>query len=143
MVVVMIAVVIAIAVMIVVVIVPVAVGVPAMAVFVPPPVRVRPAVFTGLVQLLARVYHLPAVPAVMFRGFVQPMIGFGDFPLACPFVGASWRRTHENEGARQRCGGKTGPQPKRFYCMNLHCYSSLLKIHRYRVCNSRLGSRPE
>ena len=73
---------------IVVVIVPVAFGVPAMAVFVPPPVCVRPAVFSRFMQLLARVYHLSAVPAVMFSVFVQPMIGFGDAPLTGLFIGS-------------------------------------------------------
>lgn len=55
---------------IMVMIIPIAVGVPAVAVFVPPPVCVRPAVFARFVQLLARIYHLSALPSVMLRGFV-------------------------------------------------------------------------
>jgi len=78
-----------IAVVIVVVIIPIAVGAPAMVVFVPPPVCVRPAILACLVQLVARLFHLPALPAVMFGGFVNPVIGFGDFPLACPLIGAN------------------------------------------------------
>ncbi len=91
-----------IAAVIMVMVIPVAVGMPTMAVFIPPPVRVRPAVFARLVQLLPRVYHLPAFPAVMFGGFVQPMIGFCDAPLARPFIGANRRWTHENQSACQR-----------------------------------------
>jgi hypothetical protein len=122
-----------IAAVIVVVIVPVALGMPAMVVFVPPPVCVRPAVFTRFTQLVARVDRFSAVPAVMFSGFMQPMIGFGDAPMTGLFIGSHGRRTHENEGACQRCGGKTDPQPKRFPCMNVHGYSALLKIHRYEI----------
>jgi hypothetical protein len=80
-------------------IIPVAVRVPTMMVFVPPPVCVRPAVLSRLVQLLARVYHLSALPAVMFGGFVQPMIGFCDAPLARRFTSANHWCTHENESA--------------------------------------------
>jgi hypothetical protein len=71
-----------IAVMIVVVIIPVAVCMPTTFVLVPPPVCVRPAVLTRLVQLLARVYRLSTFPAVAFDSLVQPMIGFCDASLA-------------------------------------------------------------
>jgi hypothetical protein len=76
-------------VVLVVVIIPVTVRVPTMIVFVPPPVCVRPAVLSRLVQLLARIYRLSAFPAVMLHGFVQPMIGLGDAPLACRLIGAN------------------------------------------------------
>src|SRR6266436_6144624 len=75
-------------VMIMVVIIPVAVRVPTMIVFVPPLVCVCPAVLSRFVQLLARVYHLSAFPTVVFGGFVQPMIGFCDAPLARRATGA-------------------------------------------------------
>jgi hypothetical protein len=71
-----------IAAMIVVVIIPVAIRVPPVAIFVPPPVRMRPAILARLMQLLARVYRLPAVPSVVFGSFMQPVVGFRDPPLA-------------------------------------------------------------
>jgi len=105
----MIAVMIAIAAVIVVVIVPIAVGVPAMAVLVPPALCVRPAILACLVQLLARVYHLSAVPAVMFCSLMKPMVGFGDPPLAAPFiVGADRRRPGKNKSSRQHRTRKAG-----------------------------------
>lgn len=85
---------------------------PTMAVFVPPPVCVRPAVFALLVQSLARVYRLSAFPSVMFDCFVQPMIGFCDAPLARPFIGANRWCTHENESTCQRHCRKPRPYPK-------------------------------
>lgn len=84
-------VVIVVTIMIMVVIVPVAVGVPTMAIFIPPLVRVRPAVFARFVQLLASVNRLSALPAVMLGGFVQPVVGPGNAPLACVFIGAKRR----------------------------------------------------
>jgi len=98
--------------MIMVVIIPVAVRVPTMIVFVPPLVCVCPAVLSRFVQLLARVYHLSAFPTVVFGGFVQPMIGFCDAPLACPFIGANRRCTDENQSACQRRCREPRPYPK-------------------------------
>ena len=100
-----------IAVMIVVVVIPVAIRAPAVSVFVPPPVRVRPAVLPRLVQLLACVRGLPALPPVAFHRLVEPVIGFCDAPLAGPFVGANSRRTDESENSRQHRGCEWGPYP--------------------------------
>jgi hypothetical protein len=77
---------------IVVMIVPVAICMPAVSVFVPPPVRVRPAELTRLVQLLACVICLSTLPAVAFNSRVQSLIGFYDAPLAGPFISADHRR---------------------------------------------------
>jgi hypothetical protein len=99
---------------IMVVIIPVAVRVPTMIVFLPPLVCVRPAILSRLVQLLARVYHLSAFPTVVFGGFVQPMIGFCDAPLARPFISANRRWTDENQSACQRCCGKPRPYQNDF-----------------------------
>ena len=113
-----------------VVIIPVAVRVPTMIVFVPPFVCVQPAVLSRLVQLLARVYHLSAFPTVVFGGFVQPMIGFCDAPLAGPFISAKRRWTDENQSACQRRCREPRCCPKRLFYLNLHFYSALLGIDR-------------
>jgi hypothetical protein len=97
---------------IVVVIIPVAVRMPTMAVFVPPPVCVRPAVLARFVQLLASVYYLSAFPSVVFGGFVKPMIGFCNAPLARRFIGLNRRCTHENESTCQCCCRKPRAYPK-------------------------------
>lgn len=83
--------------MIMIVIIPITVCVPAMAVFVPPLVRVRPAIFSRFVQLLARVDGLSAIPAVMFGRFVQAVVGLGSAPLAGRLVTTNRRCAHENE----------------------------------------------
>lgn len=114
--------------MIMVVIIPVAIRVPTMAVFVPPPMCVGPAVLTRFVQLLTRVYYLSAFPAVVFRRFVQPMIGSCDAPLACRFIGANGRCADEDESARQRCGREPRPYEKRFLHLNLHIDFALLRV---------------
>src|SRR5260370_13122939 len=105
-----------------VVLIPVAVRVPTMIVFVPPLVCVRPAVLSRLVQLLARVYHLSAFPTVVFGGFVQPMIGFCDAPLARPFIGANRRGTHENQSACQRRSLHPRPYHQWLFYLKRHLY---------------------
>lgn len=116
-----------IAAVVMVVIIPVAVGMPAMAVFIPPPVGVSPAVLARFVQLLARVYHLSALPAMVFGSFVQPVIGFCDAPLARCFIGANCRCTHENESTCQRRCRKPRLYPNRYFRLVLHsCFALLL-----------------
>lgn len=122
-------VVVVIPVMIMVVIIPVAVCVPTMAVFVPPLVRVRPAIFSRFVQLLACVNYLSALPSVMFGGFVQPVVGLGNAPLAGRFVAANRRCAHENESGCQRHCCEPRPDPKWFLYVNVHLYLALLKIN--------------
>jgi len=101
-----------VAIMIMVVIIPIAVGVPTMAVFIPPLVRVRPAIFARFVQLLASVDHLSTLPAVMFGGFVQPVVGLGDAPLACVFIGAKRRCGREKQRNCERGCREPRPYPK-------------------------------
>jgi len=84
-----------IAAMIVVVIVPVSIGMPPMAIFIPPLVRMRPAVLPRFMQLLPRVYRLPAFPSMVFNRFVQTMIRFRDPTLARSFIGAYPRYSDE------------------------------------------------
>ena len=67
---------------IVVVIVPIAVAVPAVAIFIPPAAALVPAALARFVQFVPRTVRLPAVPAVMFRGFVESVVRFGNAALA-------------------------------------------------------------
>ena len=67
-------------------IIPIAIVVPATAVFVPPTVSLAPAAFARLVKFVTRMVRLPAVPAVIFDSFVQPMVRLGDAALATIIV---------------------------------------------------------
>jgi hypothetical protein len=109
---------------IMVMIIPIAVGMPAVAVFVPPPVGVRPAVFARFVQLLARVYHLSALPPVMFRGFVQPVVGPCDATLTSCFIASHRGCAHENERAGQHNCREPRLCPKQVLRLNLHSIPS-------------------
>jgi hypothetical protein len=117
-----------IAIVIVVMIIPVAVGMPTMAIFIPPPFCVRPAIFSRFVQLLPRIGCLPALPSVMLYGFVQPMIGFGDTMLACVVISAYCWCAEADERARQRHTRKQRLQPIGFLRLILHFYFSLLNL---------------
>ena len=70
-----------------------------MAVFIPPAMPLIPAAFPCFVQLPPRVIRLPAVPAVVFRGFVEFVVRLGDAALTtivvlgrCPWC--SRKRQH-------------------------------------------------
>jgi hypothetical protein len=93
----------AIVIAIMVMIVPVAIGVPAMAVFIPPFVVPAPASLAGLMQVVARVVRLLAVPAMMFNSFVEPVIGLGNATLAVIVIGDSARSSSEEQESAQ-CG---------------------------------------
>jgi hypothetical protein len=87
---------------IVVVVIPIAIGMPTMAVFIPPAMPLSPALFASLVQFVTPALGLPAVPAVMFDGFVEFVICLGDAPLASVVVisvgsGCSRERQHANK----------------------------------------------
>jgi hypothetical protein len=71
---------------VVIVVIPIAIVVPATAVFVPPTVPLAPAAFARLVKFVTRMVRLPAVPAVIFDSFVQPMVRLGDAALATIIV---------------------------------------------------------
>jgi hypothetical protein len=66
---------------VVIVIVPVTIRVPAMAVFIPPTMVFVPAALAGFTQFMARVVSLPAVPSVVFCGFMQLVVRFRNPPL--------------------------------------------------------------
>jgi hypothetical protein len=81
-----------IALMIVVAIIPVAIRAPAAAIFVPPPMDVRPAVLPFLAQLVSCVVCLAALPAIPFNGQMHPPVGSRDAPLAIPLIIGANRR---------------------------------------------------
>jgi len=85
------------------VVIPIAIRVPAVAVFVPPTMALVPAAFPRLTQFVPRVIRLPAVPAVMLDGFVQPMVRFGDAALTTAVgIGAGAGRSGEGDEANKR-----------------------------------------
>src|SRR5690348_17616667 len=90
-------------------IVPVAIGAPAVAVFIPPAMVVVPTAFAGFAQLMASVVRLPAVPAMVFDGFVQFVVGFRDVPLTAtvvvsvnPWCGRECQQANQGSGCEHR-----------------------------------------
>jgi len=67
---------------IVIAVIPIAVRMPPATVFVPPAMSLPPAAFPRLMQFVPCMIRLAAIPAVMFRGFVQPVVRLGDSSLA-------------------------------------------------------------
>jgi hypothetical protein len=95
-----------------VVIIPIAIGVPAVFMFIPPLVVRAPAILASLVQLVARVFRLFAIPAVVLHGFVKPVIGFPQAMLAFAFICPNLGRTREQQKAGQgRAGQDQFPKP--------------------------------
>jgi hypothetical protein len=117
---------------IVVMIVPIAIAVPAVAVFVPPTMPLIPAAFPRFVQFVPRTVRLPAVPAVVFHGFMEFVIHLGDAPLAiavvvviCPRI----RRSGKNHQGEKRRRSEHGLSEKllasrsRFHILSILPYS--------------------
>jgi hypothetical protein len=71
--------------MVVVMIVPIALCVPAMLVFIPPFVGPAPAILARLMQFVARMLRLWAVPSVVLSSFVKPVVGL-DEPMPAIIV---------------------------------------------------------
>jgi hypothetical protein len=117
-----------IALMIVVVIIPVAIRAPAAAVFVPPAVRVRPAVLPFPAQSVSCTVCLPALPAIPFSGLMHLTVGSRDAPLAIPLIGANRRCADKSQSSSQRRACKRGPYPQELFHSNLHFDSVLLTI---------------
>jgi len=67
---------------VVIVIIPIAIRVPPAAIFVPPTMAFSPTAFARLAQFVACMVGLPAIPTVMFGGFVKPVVRFRDAALA-------------------------------------------------------------
>jgi len=97
---------------IVVVVIPIAIGMPAMSIFVPPAVPPAPAVFACFMQVVSCAIRLPAVPAVVFDGFVQSMVRFGDTPLAITVLIGGRPRHRERQHANQCRGSEHRPAEK-------------------------------
>jgi hypothetical protein len=93
-----------VAIAVVVVIIPIAIGVPAVAILIPPAVIGIPAVLASFPQFMAGVLCLLTLPAVVFGGLVEPVIGLCEAVLALPFIGAQAWRSGEHQKAAQ-CGG--------------------------------------
>ncbi|SRR5229473_3986631 len=100
---------------IVVVVIPIAIAVPAVAVFVPPAMPLIPAAFPRFVQFVPRVIRLPAVPAVVFHGFVEFVVRLGDAALAIAVViRPCARRSGKNQHANKHRGSEHGLSEKLF-----------------------------
>jgi hypothetical protein len=98
--------------MVVVMVVPIVLRVPAMPVFIPPFVELAPAEFARLMQLVARMLGLWAVPSVMLSGFVKPVVGSHKAMPASIVIGHSaWSRTQQQESAQRRRGQYNFPEP--------------------------------
>jgi hypothetical protein len=82
------------AVAVVVAIIPVAISVPAAPIFIPPTMAIAPAPLSRLMQFVAPVLYLLAVPPVVLGRFVQFVVGLSDAPLAIVIIG---------EGAGSAC----------------------------------------
>ena len=108
---------------VVIVIIPIAVGMPTAAVFVPPAVPLSPATFAGLMQLVAPVVGLPAVPAVTLHGFVEFVVRLENAALAAAVavVRQCTRCSGESQHANKRRGSEHGLSEKLLL--------SLLKLH--------------
>jgi hypothetical protein len=117
---------------IVIVVIPIAVSVPAVAVFIPPTVPPAPAVFSRFMQIVPRMIRLPAVPTVMFNGFVQSVIRPGDSPLAISVVFCGRpRRSGEGQHAENCYSSEQGPSEELFLSpMKRHVSSILSKYPR-------------
>jgi predicted short-subunit dehydrogenase-like oxidoreductase (DUF2520 family) len=89
-------------VMIVIVIIPIAVCTPAMAILIPPAVVMLPTPRASGGQFFAPVSSVGTVPAMMFRSFVQLMVGLDDAFLAI-VIGTENRSA---SGKKNRAEGK-------------------------------------
>ena len=75
-----------------------------MAVFIPPAMPLIPAAFPCFVQLPPRVIRLPAIPAVVFRGFVEFVVRLGDAALTTIVVlGRCPRCSRKRQHAKYYC----------------------------------------
>ena len=122
---------------IVVVIVPIAVAVPAMAILIPPAAVLVPAAFARFVQFIPRTVGLPAVPAVMFRGFVESVVRPGNASLAT-IIALRGRpgRSRKCQHPQKRRGQQQCPSWKLLLSRVKHDHSSILQV------SPRLGWGP-
>jgi hypothetical protein len=84
-------------------IIPVAIVAPAVAVFIPPATPLSPATLPLLAQFMPRMVRLSAVPSVILHSFVEPVVGFGNAPLALIVIlGRCSRRPRKCQHAQKR-----------------------------------------
>jgi hypothetical protein len=88
---------------IVVMIVPIALSVPAVGVFIPPSVGSAPAILAGVMQFVASVLCLPAVPPMTFDCFMEFVIRPGNAVLAIIVFGDSARGSAKEQESTE-CG---------------------------------------
>jgi hypothetical protein len=119
-----------VAIVVMIVIVPIVIAVPAVAVFVPPTMPFVPATFPRFVQLVPRAIHLPAVPAVVFHGFMQFVVCLGNAALAIAVVVCTrTRRSDKNHQAGKRRRSEHGlsekflPSRLQFHVLSILPYS--------------------
>jgi hypothetical protein len=103
--------------MVVVMIVPIALCVPAMLVFIPPFVGPAPAILARLMQLVARMLRLWAVPSVVLSSFVKPVISL-DKPMPAIIVIRRSARccTKKQDSTQCRRGQHRLPHPPDTSC---------------------------
>jgi hypothetical protein len=117
---------------VVIVIVPITVAVPAAAVFIPPTMALSPAAFPRLMQFMARMVRLPAVPAMMLDGFMQLVICLGDAPLAPVVVIVATecaRHRTESQHCSKRGSGEHHPAEKPGPLCVIHHFFSILQFY--------------
>jgi hypothetical protein len=128
-------------VVIVVVVIPVTISVPTVIVFTPPTMAVLPAIFTGFVKFTTVFGRFRAVPAVVFYGFMQPVIGPCDTLLAIILIGTEGRRAEGEEERAEGCSSEDsfGQLPIKTIIGD-HVFSKLIcKRRRARRAKSMLG----
>jgi hypothetical protein len=105
------------AVVIVIVVIPIAIRMPTTLVFIPPSMNRVPAALARFVQLVAPMFGLLALIAVMLDGFVQLVIGFRNAPLAV-IIRVHARSACKQQKARQSRGSKYGSPEERILRMS-------------------------
>ena len=92
------------------VVIPIAIGMPPAAVFVPPAMPLPPAAFPRFTQFVPCMFRLAAIPAVMFRRFVEPVVCLGDSALAVVIVmGIGPWGPRKGQQSKQRSRRQQGP----------------------------------
>jgi hypothetical protein len=134
-------VVIMVVIVVVVVVIPVTISVPTVIVFTPPTMAVLPAIFTGFVKFTAVFGRFRAVPAVVFYGFMKPVVGPCDTLLAIVVIGTEGRRAKGEEERAEGCSCEDsfGRLPIKTIIGD-HVFSKLIcKRRRARRAKSMLG----
>jgi len=103
----------AVEIVIVVMLIPITICVPAVGIFIPPAVLVLPAIGACFGKLVAPVFGLGALPAVMLNGFMKLLVSLDDAFLTI-IARPDKRRSNEKKGGGKRRGSKHVTNPLRF-----------------------------